>query len=885
MPRVLLAMIGFGFAAAAATAAPPPTTTVRSPSVLDRLPAPPSIASVAPPGATIGGETTWKITGQNLKDVKTWVVSGGGVEVLETKFDPKESTVKVRVNADATPGFRELRAMGPGGMGNFAVVRLDSLAQSNENEPNDKREQAQAIKPGAAVCGILQPRDLDYYTFSGKKGDRIVIEVEARRLGSSLSPVVTIQNELGVTLGQERETPGADKDCRLAYALPSDGKYFIQVRDHIYRGDPQAAYRLRLESGSYASYIHPLGGKAGSTIEVALGGGNLEREIKQTVSLPDLPGSTFEPAPIATEHGTILPPGKLMIGDGDERDESAMPATGEAKPAALGSTINGRVAEPGEIDHYSYELKKGAPVRFQIVASPLGSWLDSVLLLHDAKGNVVAENDDAGMAGNRRVSFGLAGEIVSDSSLEFEAPADGTYTLDVTDRFGEGGPEYGYRLESAPTTADFAIRYTFGASLPQPNQPVVINNPNAALAPSSYAVRPGGKVEVPFAIIPLNFNGAVEVRAVGLPPGLKADAVKLEVKAAPPGNNARQGRRPPAAPVMGKLVVLADPYAAPVVGALRLRATATPELVSPAQAAKPSAAEKAPGDAKSAPAPASEGSAAPSAAIERMAYGLITFGIAGRPNAALDPIRMRVDHVPIAIVGEPLPKPTGPSKTPTIAGIHVPGALLQGNEISLTVVADPPSAGPTERFYVEVETENALGLRASPLVSESKLTLDPFGAIGMHGTIKLAAAVGSPLGVHSIKVRLIPELAGPVSEQSVAIIVHPPGRLRVVDAEKPLAIKKGGAETIGVFVEREQGISTTLNLSVKNPPAGYRQVGRSLISANQSFGEIKLERLASAPDLPGPVTLQVVGLARMAAGPVEITSVINPRIIEPAADK
>jgi hypothetical protein len=45
----------------------------------------------------------------------------------------------------------------------------------------------------------------------------------------------------------------------------------------------------------------------------------------------------------------------------------------------------------------------------------------------------------------------------SDSMLEFEAPADGTYQVTVADARGAGGPNFGYRLTVRPPKPDFAL--------------------------------------------------------------------------------------------------------------------------------------------------------------------------------------------------------------------------------------------------------------------------------------------------------------------------------------------------------------------------------------------------------------------------------------------
>src|SRR5262249_116068 len=98
----------------------------------------PTITAITPPGARIGATMEWGIKGSDLKEIARWLISGGGVEVAS--FEPKsetEAVVKVKVDPDAAPGVRELRVVGPLGLSNLALVRIDSLPQAAEKEPND----------------------------------------------------------------------------------------------------------------------------------------------------------------------------------------------------------------------------------------------------------------------------------------------------------------------------------------------------------------------------------------------------------------------------------------------------------------------------------------------------------------------------------------------------------------------------------------------------------------------------------------------------------------------------------------------------------------------------------------------------------------------------
>jgi len=117
----------------------------------------------------------------------------------------------------------------------------------------------------------------------------------------------------------------------------------------------------------------------------------------------------------------------------------------EAPPqwVELPSTLVGTVSAPGAADRYEFQGKAGEALVFQVVASELGSDLESLLALSDSGGQVLAE------AGNK--------EENPDAVLTAKLPADGKYTIAISDREKSGGPDHFYRLNAG------ALPYVTGA--------------------------------------------------------------------------------------------------------------------------------------------------------------------------------------------------------------------------------------------------------------------------------------------------------------------------------------------------------------------------------------------------------------------------------------
>jgi hypothetical protein len=491
----------------------------------------PLISSVFPPGVTVGAEALVEIRGRGLNDVNQFHLSGSGIDVDRVKVSNNAVTIRLRAGQRAAPGFRELRVEGPAGISNLALVRVDPLPQSEEREPNDRCGTANPLPPNRAVAGRLTAGDCDHFLVEAKTGDRLTIEVEARRLGIPIAPVVTVMTIEGTPIHQARETPGIERDCRFSFTVPAPGRFVIQVRNNLYGGAEGAYYRLRVTDQPFATAHFPLGGPKGKTIIVTASGGILDSPIRQSVALPDEPGTTIDVPPFP---GGVLIEGSLAVGNGPEVMEPS--GSRDALVISAGVTVNGRVEKPAEVDRYRLAVKSGDQIRVRVTAAALGSWLDSVVTVRDAHGHVLAQNDDA-PSWIRKSS----GSSSTDSQVDLIARADEDLVVEVADRDLEGGPEFGYRLEVGPPRPELWAMMAYN--------PFNSSNPGnekdrpAAAAPVSreaFTLRRGQTAALSINVKAEGLTGPITIAAEGLPPGVTAQPVVVERP--PPAAANRAGR-------------------------------------------------------------------------------------------------------------------------------------------------------------------------------------------------------------------------------------------------------------------------------------------------------------------------------------------------------
>jgi hypothetical protein len=157
---------------------------------------------------------------------------------------------------EAGPGVYSITASGKGFVSNSVPFILGALPECVEKEPNDHPSNAQKVTLPIIVNGrINHPDDWDVFQFTGRAGQTIVAEVDARRLDSPLDSFLKITDGSGRVLAfnddhedAEAGTNTHDADSYIMFKLPADGIYYVHLGDTARHGGDDYAYRLRISS-------------------------------------------------------------------------------------------------------------------------------------------------------------------------------------------------------------------------------------------------------------------------------------------------------------------------------------------------------------------------------------------------------------------------------------------------------------------------------------------------------------------------------------------------------------------------------------------------------------------------------------------------------------
>ena len=119
---------------------------------------------------------------------------------------------KVTIPADVPIGIHDVRIFNKWGISNPRAFVVGDQTEVLEKEPNNDVPQAQKVELNTTINGVIStPTDVDYFSFAGKKGQRVVVSCLASSIDSRLHPVVELYDPSGKMLASNRDYRGQDE--------------------------------------------------------------------------------------------------------------------------------------------------------------------------------------------------------------------------------------------------------------------------------------------------------------------------------------------------------------------------------------------------------------------------------------------------------------------------------------------------------------------------------------------------------------------------------------------------------------------------------------------------------------------------------------------------
>lgn len=455
------------------------------------------LTSISPRGLQAGATTRLLIRGSQLDRPNQLITDLPIQSQRELSRSDKEAQFEVQLSESVAPGRYAIRVANENGISSPVLIGVDRLPQQAIGE----RIQALPV----ALHGTVRGPAIVRTQFAGKQGQRIVLDVEARRLGAATRPVLRLLDPKGVQVAWSAGLIQLSGDARCEAMLAADGIYTIEYHDELFKGPNPGFFRLKVGDLDYADLTYPLAVQVGTKNWVELVGTSFRQATAIQVDASRwLAGETTAGVAVFDRLTGNQP--TLLVSEHPEYREEEVPQLISELPVG----ISGRLANDKEVDQYQIQVRPGDKLRLDVRANRAGSTLDGVLIVQDATGKELARNDDR--------------PNTVDPGLDLTIPGNcDRITVQVSDLHRSGSATHLYHLSIRRTTdPDFSLSIASDHThLPRDGYQVL----PVQVARAGY----GGPIQLELHGLP----DTIEARGTLIPAGASVGLVTLHASDAP----------------------------------------------------------------------------------------------------------------------------------------------------------------------------------------------------------------------------------------------------------------------------------------------------------------------------------------------------------------
>jgi hypothetical protein len=514
--------------------------------------------AISPPGGKQGTIVDVTITsGADLDGVKGLYFSHPGIAAAQKMSPPRlpqlaaepvANQFTVTIGADVPPGVYDVRAIGTFGVSNPRSFVVGTLAEVKEQGGNNSREKGQAIELDTVVNGTADGNNSDWYKFTAKTGQRLIVDCWAQRIDSRMDATLELYDAAGKQLARNRDFNR--RDPLIDFSVPADGEYFLKIFDFVYGGGGEHFYRFAVSTGPYVDFVWPPAGTPGTKGQFVLYGRNLPgsapadgltvegRPLEKLAVGIDVPGDkTTE----RSGSGTFTKPEETEVDGFDYRFVSPQgtsnvcfigyataPVIAEQEPndepakanvVTLPCEFVGHFGPNGNPDWLQFDAQAGEVFWFDMISERLGLATDPAVLIQRVTKNDKGEEQVADVADLDDLAANAGGLSFNTSSVDgsfrFAVPAAGTYRAMVRDLAlnPRNDPRRIYRLSIHAEQPDFRLAAV----------PVYPANNRLEARPWNPLLRRGATERIDVVAFRRDgFAGPISVTAEGLPAGVTA---------------------------------------------------------------------------------------------------------------------------------------------------------------------------------------------------------------------------------------------------------------------------------------------------------------------------------------------------------------------------
>ena len=237
----------------------------------------PKLNGAIPAGIVPGQPVNVTFTGDALaQPTGLWTNLPGSVKLApgidQNGTLPGSVTYCLELPDETAPGIYAVRLATGQGISNVRLLVVDDLPTVLEASDNFSLAKAQQLELPVAVEGTAKAESRQYYKFHVEPGQRLSVEVLARRIGSPLDPFVRLWDDRGQELVYSDDDEATGVDSRFVHRFEAAGEYYLEIGDIRYYGNAEYRYRLRLGDFPLVTAPFPLGVQSGSVGRIEVTG-------------------------------------------------------------------------------------------------------------------------------------------------------------------------------------------------------------------------------------------------------------------------------------------------------------------------------------------------------------------------------------------------------------------------------------------------------------------------------------------------------------------------------------------------------------------------------------------------------------------------------------
>ncbi|MBS0202755.1 MAG: hypothetical protein JSS49_07630 [Planctomycetes bacterium] len=795
---------------------------------------PPEIRNINVRGLQIGGTTVLTIDGAELSPSPRLFL---GEQALEATIDSASTAtrliVSVPIAESVPPGIQALRLFTAEGFSNSQWVGLDRFPQT----PITEKIGALPVSLHGSVPGSGVSRT----SFPGKAGDEVIVEVEARRLGSKLRPVIHVYDSHRIQIAWTPPSNTLAGDARLMVKLPRDDQYTIEIHDTQYAPPGPAYFRMKVGQWQFADLAFPPAITQGQDASVDLignvAGVKVPLRINELTLAPvALPNSATSAGLPPSVLSSSLP--ELIEVEGDQ----SMPLP------AIPVAVSGRLSASGQRDRYLLPVQPGMKLLLELFAERIGSQIDAVLEIRNKQNAVVATNDD--------------GPMSIDPRLEYTVPADqDSLEVSLRDNLDRGGDASIYRL--VVTKLD----------LPLPQFDVTIK--------SDAMNVPAGESQVLEAFVNRQaYDGPIQLQVAGLPPGTTVTGTEI-----PAGAN-------------GTLMVFSSAAAATVPLVTRISAQLPDGTLTRPVHVETTVDDRSPTWMREQVAIASVPPAtAPFQITPVNEASLPQLVLASKPAVALKLVRPPSMYGPVRlslVTSQPIPRINGQPNLPQSVRAEKPVEVPVDNAVktagdALAAIVKQHAEAVQQAQAAQADTKPAADAKVAELAEKKIAAETALREAESKAVYQLdyALFVPSNLAESSCDIAIRAELLNPEKNTVLRTAYTPVRRLAVLNPlnikltttsplETTLDPKSGTTFKLTAVIERLAGYSGDVTVAVTGLTAGVTAANATVKAEQTEFAiEFKIPPNYAAAEVTG-IKLTATGPADAQTGNIPVKSVEIP---------